>query len=157
MTVDVIPPSFTPSHRGRTEIVLTATEATQDSDALDTLRQALVVLSVVNIVLSGISLLVEGFTPSAVVFPVLMGIGLWRLRGGGTKGSSFLAIASLVFLAVHVPFIGALLSSDCENPFDGSACQPLLWATWLGLAPLATFSIATLVWRKGSRPASRQT
>jgi hypothetical protein len=106
-------------------------------------------LALLGFALAVTSWIVEGVTPSWVVFPILLVIGLLRARRGGTSGIVLLGIAALVFLFVHIPFVREALSDDCVNPVDSDkACHRVFWLVSLGLFPLAMVVTATLAFRE---------
>jgi hypothetical protein len=62
-------------------------------------------LSLLGLALAVTSWIVEGVTPSWVVFPIVLAVGLIRARRGGTSGIVLLGLAALVLLLVHIPFV----------------------------------------------------
>jgi hypothetical protein len=61
----------------------------------------------------------DGVTPSWIVYPLVLLVGLWRFgRGGGTL---FFTIAATIFLLVHLPFTWAAITDSGENPYKNSA------------------------------------
>jgi hypothetical protein len=106
-------------------------------------------LAAVGLVFAVTSWVVEGVTPSWVVFPILLVIGLVRARKGGTSGTVWIGLSALVFLVVHLPFVKAALSDDCVIP--GSAdrpCHPAWWIVSLGFFPLFAVLAAVLAFRE---------
>jgi hypothetical protein len=106
-------------------------------------------LAAVGLVFAVTSWVVEGVTPSWVVFPILLVIGLVRARKGGTSGTVWIGLSALVFLVVHLPFVKAALSDDCVIP--GSAdrpCHPTWWIVSLGFFPLFVVLAAVLAFRE---------
>jgi len=72
------------------------------------------------------SWVVEGVTPSWVVFPIALVVGLARAQRGGSSGIIWLGLSAFVFLLVHLPFDRAALSGHCVNPADSDkACHPV--------------------------------
>ena len=120
-----------------------------------TWRRLLLALAVLGIVFAVVSWIVEGVTPSWVVFPILLVFGLMRARRGGSSGIVWLGLSALVFLLVHLPFDNAALSAHCVNPGKSdNACHPAWWLVSLGafpllmvLASLFAFREAGGVWR----------
>jgi hypothetical protein len=114
-----------------------------------TWKRFLLVLSLLGVVFAVTSWIVEGVTPSWVVFPILLAIGLVRASRGGTSGIVLLGLAALVFLLVHIPFVGEALSEDCVNPADPDrACHRVFWLVSLGLFPLLMVVSAALAFRE---------
>jgi hypothetical protein len=116
----------------------------------------LVALVVLNLLGNAVSLIIEGPTPSAIVYSVLLVVGLWLLLRRERAGIWFLAGSALLFLVVHVPFVRAALSASCTNPVDAARpCQPALWIAWLGVIPVATVVTALLAGTKYRRAGDR--
>lgn len=111
-------------------------------------RAALVAAAVVNLLCAPVSWIDEGVTPSWVVYPLVLLVGLWRVRGGRRTGALFFGIAALVFLVVHLPFTWAALFGD-ENPFDADQeFSPLQWFLTLFVAPLLLLVVAAFAHRR---------
>ena len=109
-----------------------------------TSRQLVAALAIVNIVCAPVSWFDEGVTPSWVIYPLALLVGLWRLRRG--KGLLFLAIAAAVFLLVHLPWSFAFLT-DGEHPLDSDLeYSPLQWVLTLLVAPLVLEVAALWTW-----------
>ena len=116
-----------------------------------TWRRGLVALVVVSIACAPVSWIDEGVTPSWVVYPLALLFELYRLRKGGAKGTVFLGVAALVFLAVHLPFTYAAFFGD-ENPVDADReFSPVQWTITLFVIPLATVIVAALAHREARR------
>jgi hypothetical protein len=114
-----------------------------------TWKRFLLVLSLLGVVFAVTSWIVEGVTPSWVVFPILLAIGLVRASRGGTSGIVLLGSAALVFLLVHIPFVGEALSEDCVNPADPDReCHRVFWLASLGLFPLLMVVSAAFAFRE---------
>lgn len=119
-----------------------------------TWRRVLLGLVLVSIGCAPVSWIDEGVTPSWVVYPLALLVGLYRLRKGGATGTLFVGIAALVFLLVHLPFAYAALFGD-ENPFGADReFSPVQWFVTLFLIPLATAVVAWLARREARRPAA---
>ncbi len=113
-----------------------------------TWRRALVGLVVVSLACAPISWIDEGFTPSWVVYPLALLIGLYRLRRGGETGTLYVMIAALVFLIVHLPWTYAAVFGD-ENPLNPDReFSPVQWLLTLFAIPLATAVVAWLARRE---------
>lgn len=80
-------------------------------------RRALIALVLVSIACAPVSWIDEGVTPSWVVYPLALLIGLYRLSKGGATGTLLVGIAAVVFLLVHLPWTYAALFGD-ENPLN---------------------------------------
>ena len=114
-----------------------------------TWKRLLLVLALVGPILAVTSWIVEGVTPSWVVFPIFLVIGLVRLRKGGTTGTVWLGMSAAVFFLVHLPFDKAALSGTCVNPANSDkACHPAFWLVSLGVYPLAMVLTAALAFRE---------
>jgi hypothetical protein len=61
----------------------------------------------------------DGVTPSYIVYPLVLLVGLWRYRRGG--GTLFFGIAATVFLLIHLPFAWAAVTDSGSNPYKDSA------------------------------------
>ena len=123
-----------------------------------TWRRGVLGLVVVSLACAPVSWIDEGVTPSWVVYPVALMIGLYRLRKGGTSGTVFVGVAALIFFLVHLPFAFAAVFGD-ENPFDADReFSPVQWTITLFLIPLATVIAAWLARREaraaGSAPGA---
>ena len=95
-----------------------------------------------------VSWIVDGVTPSFVVYPVVLAIGLWRRSRG--RGTLYFGIAATVFLAVHVPWSWAAFSGADANPLDSAQpAHPVAWAVTLFFVPLATALVGFAAWRRG--------
>ena len=114
-----------------------------------TWKRFLLGLSLLGLVFAVTSWIVEGVTPSWVVFPILLAVGLIRARRGGTSGIVLLGLAALIFLLVHIPFVREALSDECVNPVDSDkACHRVFWLVSLGLFPLLMVLSAALAFRE---------
>lgn len=100
-------------------------------------RSLLALLALLGFVFAVTSWIVEGVTPSWVVFPALLALGLFRMRKGGSSGVVLLGASALLFLLVHIPFVVEALSTDCVNPTDSDRpCHRAWWLVSLGAFPL---------------------
>jgi hypothetical protein len=112
------------------------------------------ILAVVNVLCAPVSWFDEGVTPSWVIYPLALLVGLWRLRRG--KGLVFLAVTAAVFLVVHLPWSFAFLT-DGENPVDSDReYSPVQWFLTLLVAPLALEVASLWTWLR-ERSAVAQT
>jgi hypothetical protein len=109
-------------------------------------RAVLLALVLGSLVCAPISWILDGVTPSFIVYPLVLLVGLWRFRRGG--GTLFFAIAASVFLLVHLPFAWAAITDSGENPYKDSApYNPVEWLVTLFVVPLATAVTGFLAWR----------
>ncbi|MDQ2983115.1 MAG: hypothetical protein M3R70_04200 [Actinomycetota bacterium] len=114
-----------------------------------TWKRLLIALAGLGLIFAVTSWIVEGVTPSWIVFPILLLIGLVRIRRGGSSGTVWLGLSALVFLLVHIPFDNAALSDHCVNPGDShKACHPAWWLVSLGLFPLLMVLTAVFAFRE---------
>ena len=94
----------------------------------------------------------DGVTPSWIVFPIFVAIGLWRLSRG--RGRLWLAISATVFLVVHLPWTWAALTGG-ENPANADReFSPVQWMVTLFVLPLLTAAVGWAAWRL--RPAATE-
>jgi hypothetical protein len=93
---------------------------------------------------------VDGVTPSFIVYPLALLIGLWRRsRGAGTL---YYAVAGTIFVLIHLPWTWAAVTGATTNPLDHSAAaHPVEWLISLFLLPLATAVAGFLCWRRQGR------
>ena len=109
----------------------------------------LLVLAALSLAFAVVSWIIEGITPSWIVFPILLAVGLVRARRGGSSGIVWLGVSALVFLLVHIPFDKAALSENCTNPGDAhKACHPAFWLVSLGTVPLLMVVAAVFAFRE---------
>ena len=114
-----------------------------------TWQRLLIALALLGLVFAVTSWIVEGVTPSWIVFPILLLVGLVRARRGGSSGTVWLGLTALVFLLVHLPFDKAALSDHCVNPTGSDkACHPAWWLVSLGVLPLLMVLTALLTFRE---------
>ncbi len=114
-----------------------------------TWRRLLFALAALGLVFAVVSWIVEGVTPSWIVFPILLLVGLVRARRGGSSGTVWLGLSALVFLLVHLPFDKAALSDHCVNPTGSDkACHPAWWLVSLGTFPLLMVLASVFAFRE---------
>jgi hypothetical protein len=119
-----------------------------------TWRRVLIGLVLVSIACAPVSWIDEGLTPSWVVYPIALLVGLYRLRKGGATGTVFVGVAALVFLVVHLPWTYAAFFGD-ENPLDAEReFSPVQWTITLFVIPLATAIVAWLARREARTDAA---
>jgi hypothetical protein len=114
-------------------------------------RSALLALVVLSLASAPVSWLMDGVTPSFIVYPLVLLVGLWRYsRGAGTL---FFVIAALVFLLIHLPFTWAGMTDSGENPYKESApYNPVEWVVTLFALPLALAIAGFLAWLEPHSP-----
>ena len=120
------------------------------SDTRTTPEQILLLLLAASFACAPVSWIVDGITPSWVVYPIALAIGLWRRsRGGGTL---YFGIAATVFLLIHLPWSWAAVAGDSTNPLDSTLpSHPVEWIVTLFVIPLLTAAAGFAAWRVRSR------
>jgi hypothetical protein len=109
-------------------------------------RTVLLVLVLASLACAPLSWAMDGLTPSFIVYPLALLVGVWRSRRG--NGTLYFAVAALTFLLVHVPFVWAAITDSGANPFDESApYNPGEWLLTLLVLPLLTAVAGLLAWR----------
>jgi len=112
-------------------------------------RTVLVVLLGASLLSALVSWVDDGLTPSFIVYPIVLLIGVWLLSRGGRSGTLYVGIAALVFFLVHLPFSWAALSGSGAHPADPAAeYSPLQWTITLFALPLLTAVSGLLAWRE---------
>ena len=110
-------------------------------------RNALIGLLSLNLLAGVWSLLVDGVTPSWIVYPLLLLVTLPLLRRSASQAAAYLASVATLFVLVHVGFVSAATSESCVHPADPTlACHPTTWVVTLGVVPLVTALGAAGVW-----------
>jgi hypothetical protein len=110
-------------------------------------RAVLLALVLLSLACAPVSWVMDGITPSFIVYPLVLLVGLWRYRKGG--GTLFFGIAATVFLLIHLPFAWAAITDSGENPYKESApYNPVEWLITLFAVPLATAVAGFLAWRE---------
>ena len=112
--------------------------------------RVLVLLVAASLACAPVSWIVDGITPSWVIYPIALALGLWRRgRGGGTL---YFGIAATVFLLVHLPWSWAAVSGGETNPLDSTLpAHPVEWFVTLFVIPLATAAAGFAAWRASAR------
>jgi hypothetical protein len=117
------------------------------NDHAETWRRALLATVVITLACAPVSWIMDGITPSFIVYPILMGIGLLRVARG-SSGAVYFAVAATIFLIVHLPFTWAAVSASGENPFNHSSpYNPGDWVVSCFVVPLMTLVCALAIWR----------
>jgi hypothetical protein len=120
------------------------------SAAVTPWRAALLVLVAASLATAPWSWVVDGLTPSFIVYPLVLLIGLWRMRRGG--GTLYFGIAATVFLLVHIPWTWAAFMGEHTNPLpDDIAIHRFEWAVTLFAVPLLTALAGFAAWREAKR------
>lgn len=120
-------------------------------------RTAVVILVALNLAAGAWSLAKDGVTPSWIVYPLLLLLGLAILRRSASSALAYLGGLALLFLLVHVPFLRAAVADTCIHPADASRpCHPVTWLVTLGAVPAATALAAALVWAAARRTEARR-
>jgi hypothetical protein len=115
-------------------------------------RTVLLALVVVSLACAPVSWIDDGFTPSWIIYPLILLVGLWRMwRGHGTL---YFGIAGTIFLLVHIPFTWAALFGSQSPTGTDNPYNPVQWLITLFAVPLLTVIAGFLAWRE-ARQARR--
>lgn len=113
-------------------------------------EQILLLLIAASFACAPVSWIVDGVTPSWVVYPIVLAIGLWRRSRG--RGTLYFGIAATVFLLIHVPWTWAAVTSRDTNPLDSTLpSHPVEWIVTLFAIPLLTAAAGFTAWRAKAR------
>lgn len=100
-------------------------------------RTILLVLVVASFACAPWSWIVDGLTPSWVVYPIVLLVGLWRMRRGGA--ALYFGIAAAAFLLVHLPWAWTAFTGERTGFLpDDLAIHRFEWAITLFAVPLLT-------------------
>ena len=118
-------------------------------------RTTLLALVVASLACAPWSWIVDGLTPSWVVYPIVLLVGLWRLRRGG--GTLYFAIAAAVFCLVHLPWAWTTFTGERTGFLpDDLAIHRFEWAVTLFAVPLLTAAAGFAAWREAKTLRSTQ-
>ena len=114
-------------------------------------QRILLVLVVASLACAPWSWIVDGLTPSWVVYPIALIVGLWRMRRGG--GTLYFGIGAAVFLLVHLPWAWAAFTGERTGFLpDDLAIHRFEWAVTLFAVPLLTAVAGFAAWRQARTP-----
>jgi hypothetical protein len=115
-------------------------------------RLVLLALVVASLATAPWSWFVDGLTPSFIVYPLVLLIGLWRMRKGG--GTLYFGIGAGIFLLVHVPWAWSAFTGELAAPLpEDVAIHRFTWTVTLFAVPLLT---AVAGFRASQEAKSRQ-
>jgi hypothetical protein len=116
-------------------------------------RTVLFALVLASLACAPWSWIVDGLTPSWVVYPIVLLVGLWRMRGRG--GTLYFAIAAAVFFLVHLPWTWTAFTGERTGFLpDDLDVHRFEWAITLFALPLLTAIAGLAAWseaKKGDR------
>ena len=113
-------------------------------------RTILLVLVVASLACAPWSWIVDGLTPSWVVYPIVLLVGVWRVRRGGA--TLYFAIAAAVFFFVHVPWAWTAFTGERTGFLpDDLAIHRFEWAVTLFAFPMLTALAGFAAWREAKR------
>ncbi len=109
-------------------------------------ERVLLLLVAASLACAPISWIVDGVTPSWVVYPIALAIGLRRHSRG--RGNLYFGIAATVFLLIHLPWTWAAVTGAGTNPLDSTLpSHPVEWILTLFAMPLLTAAAGFSAWR----------
>jgi hypothetical protein len=116
-------------------------------------RTVLLALVVVSLACAPVSWIDDGFTPSWIIYPLILLAGLWRMwRGHGTL---YFSIAGTIFLLLHIPFTWAALFGSQSPTGADKPYNPAQWLITLFAVPLLTVIAGFLAWRDARQGRGR--
>jgi hypothetical protein len=96
------------------------------------------------------SWIVDGLTPSFIVYPLVLLVGLWRMRGGG--GTLYFSIAASIFLLVHLPWAWTAFTGNRVGLLpEDLAIHRFEWAVTLFVVPLLTALAGFGAWTRSRK------
>jgi len=112
-------------------------------------RMILLVLVAASLATAPWSWAVDGPTPSLIVYPIVLLVGLWRMRRGGTL---FVAIAAVLFFLVHLSWSWSAFTGERAAflPED-IGVHRFEWVVTLFAVPLLTAIAGFTAWRGPAR------
>ena len=117
-------------------------------------RAALLVLVAASLATAPWSWVVDGLTPSFIVYPLVLLIGLWRMRRGG--GTLYFGIAAALFFLVHLPWAWSAFTGERTGFLpDDLAIHRFEWAVTLFAVPLLTALAGFTAWREAQASRSQ--
>jgi hypothetical protein len=113
-------------------------------------RTILLVLVVASLACAPWSWIVDGLTPSWVVYPIVLLAGLWRMRRG--DGTLYFAIVVAVVFLVHLPWAWTAFTGERTGFVpDDVAIHRVEWAITLFAVPLLTALAGFTAWREAKK------
>jgi hypothetical protein len=88
-------------------------------------RTVLLALVVVSLACAPVSWIDDGFTPSWIIYPLTLLVGLWRMWPG--HATLYFGIAETIFLLVHIPFIWTALFGSRSPTGADKPYNPVQW------------------------------
>jgi hypothetical protein len=117
-------------------------------------RTVLFGLVLVSLACAPVSWVDDGLTPSWIVYPLILSVGLWRMwRGHGTL---YFGIAGTIFLLVHLPFTWAALFGSHSPSGADKPYNPVQWLITLFIVPLLTVIAGFLGWQEARQARSNR-
>ena len=110
-------------------------------------RTVLLILVAASVACAPWSWIVDGLTPSWVVYPIVLFAGLWRMRRGG--GPLYFGIAAAIFFLVHLPWAWTTFTGERTSFLpDDLGVHRFEWAVTLFAVPLLTALAGFAAWRE---------
>lgn len=110
-------------------------------------RPVLLALVLASLATAPWSWIVDDLTPSFIVYPLVLLVGLWRMRKGG--GTLYFGIAASIFLLVHVPWAWSAFTGERAGPLpEDVAIHRFTWTVTLFAVPLLTAVAGFRAWQE---------